>query len=369
MGRGGMKILSRYLAADFTVTFVLSLSIVTFILSIGYVFKIIAVVVQGVPWQPVVLIMLASIPTSLKVSVPMSALFSCLLLFGRLSADGEITAMRACGVKLRDATRTMLLVTGLLVAGSLYVNHFIEPRCHHVRRSTLNDLGALSAMALVEEGKFHSFEGFTLYVGKRRGARLQDVRIYDLRDPEFRREIRAEAGTLIEPDSPSDLLLDLEDVRIDPFSRENPVPGHTGKLRMRLHNVRWHRKYRPDEEDMTFAEVFVQLLNLRMAFPDLSEEDLDTERMALQYELSKRTSLALSPIALILVGMPLGIRSQRKESSVGIALGLAIVFLYYLLIILAESISSRPELHPDLIIWFPTALFLGIGCFMLSRIN
>lgn len=364
-----MKTLQRYLLNDFLTMFAVALLIVTFVLSVGAIFKIVDIIIRGVPWRPVVLILLASIPTSLRVSVPMSALVSCLLLFGRLSADGELVAMRACGVKLRHVSRSLLVVTLLLVAAALYLNHFVEPACHRVRRTTLSDLGTVSAMALLEEGRFHSFEGFTLYIGKRRGRRLEDVRIYDLREPGMKREIRARRGELLDPPSSTDLILDLEEVRIDPFSEESPGPGYTGRLKMAIGNVRGRNKYVPDEEDLGLDELLKRLRNMRESFPVLSEADLHTKRTQLVYEISMRTSLALAPLAFVLVGIPLGIRSHRKESSVGIAISLGVVFLFYLLMILAESVAKRPNWHPEIVIWCPTVLFLAAGLILMRRAN
>ena len=54
-------------------------------------------------------------------------------------------------------------------------------------------------------------------------------------------------------------------------------------------------------------------------------------------EMQKRISFALAPFTLLLVGIPLGIRVQRKETSVGVGHQLLLVMAYYALILLAED--------------------------------
>jgi GNAT superfamily N-acetyltransferase len=47
--------------------------------------------------------------------------------------------------------------------------------------------------------------------------------------------------------------------------------------------------------------------------------------------MQKRISFALAPFTLLLVGIPLGIRVQRKETSVGVVISFFLVMAYYAL--------------------------------------
>ncbi|NIQ74338.1 MAG: LptF/LptG family permease, partial [Gammaproteobacteria bacterium] len=74
--------------------------VVTFVMSIGIVFKVTDLLAQGVAWKPMVRILFFGFPQAFALAIPVSTLTACLLLFGRLSADGEITAMKANGVSV-----------------------------------------------------------------------------------------------------------------------------------------------------------------------------------------------------------------------------------------------------------------------------
>ena len=77
--------------------------------------------------------------------------------------------------------------------------------------------------------------------------------------------------------------------------------------------------------------------------------------------------MALSCFSFALVGIPLGIRAHRKESAIGIGMALVVLFLFYLFIIVADSLLDRPQWRPDLIPWIPVLGSQLIGMVLLYR--
>ncbi len=90
-------------------------------------------------------------------------------------------------------------------------------------------------------------------------------------------------------------------------------------------------------------------------------------RIKLAVEASKRLALALSCFSFALLGIPLGIRAHRKESSIGIGLSLVLLFVYYLFIILADSCWITRSGVPALIPWIPVLGGQLLGGFLLYR--
>ena len=78
-------------------------------------------------------------------------------------------------------------------------------------------------------------------------------------------------------------------------------------------------------------------------------------------EFQKRWVFAFASICFVLVGIPLGIRSQRRESTVGMAIALGVALGYYLVVILMTSMSKNFVLHPELLIWAPVAVCAALS--------
>jgi len=97
-------------------------------------------------------------------------------------------------------------------------------------------------------------------------------------------------------------------------------------------------------------------------------ELLSTKRPDGLMELNKRYSNALATLAFALLAVPLAITAQRKETSVGFAISLAIGLSYYLFFFLADMARSRPKWHPELLVWVPNLIFLIIGAVRFRRL-
>ena len=78
----------------------------------------------------------------------------------------------------------------------------------------------------------------------------------------------------------------------------------------------------------------------------------------LKVELSKRFVFAMASLCFVLVGIPLGIRSQRRESSIGMAYSLAIALGYYLVAMWMLNMQKHYAIHPEVLIWIPVAASL-----------
>jgi lipopolysaccharide export LptBFGC system permease protein LptF len=118
---------------------------------------------------------------------------------------------------------------------------------------------------------------------------------------------------------------------------------------------------------LSLNELGRAIRNVRRTFPDLQENGVPRMRIKLAVEASKRLALALSCFSFALLGIPLGIRAHHKESSIGIGLSLVLLFVYYLFIILADSLLDHPAWRPDLIPWIPVLGGQLLGGFLLYR--
>ena len=115
------RTLDRYLVREIALPFVISLTVLTFILEIPPILlQAEDLIAKGVEWATVARVLLTLLPQALGLTIPMSVLLGILIGFGRLSSDREFVAIQACGVSLIRLARPVLLVAALATAATAY---------------------------------------------------------------------------------------------------------------------------------------------------------------------------------------------------------------------------------------------------------
>jgi len=105
----------------------------------------------------------------------------------------------------------------------------------------------------------------------------------------------------------------------------------------------------------------------RTFMSELNPQDLVVHRMSLMVEANTRMALSLSCFAFVLLGAALGVKIHRKENLIGVAITLGLVFIFYFFIIIADSMVSRPQYQPHLIVWVPFIVSEFLGYFLIRR--
>ena len=370
------RVFSRYLLGDFLKSFLVTLGVLTFVMYVGAVVQAIDYMSRGISGWLILKIFALNIPFTLSFVIPMSVLTTVLLHFGRLSADGEITAMKACGISLWQTAAPIVFCAALLSALCLYINAEWAPRSHFARRAMLRDLGEEDPLALLDEGRFaNDFPGVKVYVGKKADRQLEDIILYQFDDRGARAEVRAKSGTVRFDSATRVMEIGLRQVRLTEYDKDHPDDLTKARtlsaesypvsldLRRMLRKGRIHKK----PSDMTFAELVNSIRNVRQTFPDIQEANVPRLRTKMAVDANKRLALAMSCFSFTLLAIPLGIRSHRKESSIGIALALVLMFAFYLFIIIADALVDKPEWRPDMIPWIPVLGSQLLGCLLLFR--
>ena len=373
-----MRVLQRYIQTDYLVAFLLTLSIFTFVMCIGVVIRAIDIAAKGISAGLILKVFLLNIPYMMTFTIPMSTLTASLLLFGRLSFDGELTAMRASGLSLWQIVAPLVISSVFLTALCVYINAEIAPRCKGEVRKVLSEIGAEDPINLLEAGRFiQDFPNMMIYIDSRDGNEVREIVVYEKDEFGPVRNIRAERGVLQVDREKKALTIELYNVRIDQRDRNSDELGGAKStyinaeyypVSLDLSSFSKQRRSKKPS-DMAFPELFQNIRDVKSAFPDLEPQYLNRQRMFMIVEVNKRLAMSMSCFAFTLIGIPLGMKSRRKESSIGMGISLGLVFFFYLFIIIANSMISSPQLRPDMVVWFPVIICEIVGFALIYRNN
>ena len=350
-----MKIIERYVLQSFLTAFFLAWLVLSFVMTIGLRVKITQLLIEGLPIRAVGLFMLVGFPETLQLTVPLSLLVSSLLVFSRLSADSEIAAMRACGVNLLTIMKWPVVVAALCTALGFYVNNEIVPRGHDVRRDIRSLISVEIGIDMLEPGRFITdFPNMTLWFARKEGNWLSDLLVFDRSQKGLTREIRAEKALV--STNGLDIVLEMYKVRVDPIEADRPGVASADRFKHVIPDALKRRSTKRKEKDMRFLEISREIRELKVNAEGLPLEVRDKMLSIYRTKLQTRFVYAFASVFFVLIGVPLGIRTHRKESTIGMALSLVVALTFYLGVIVANALEALPAFQPHLLVWLPVAI-------------
>ena len=369
-----MRTLERYVFRSFLSSFTLAFLVLSFVLTIGLMVQIVSLILDGVSLSLVGSFAAVSFPETMQWTIPLALLVSGILVFSRLSADSEIAAMRACGVNLLSIMKGPLVFALVCTLLGAWVNNEIVPRGHTVRRNLKTKVSVSTSLDVLEPGVWiDEFPNAKLYFGEKEGNILKDVRAVDFSNPKVRRFITAKEARVTEEGR--DVILDLSRMTVDPVDENTPGMMSVETYRYRIKDALRSSHYTKKIKDLRFHEIRRSIREQEKALDVLRAQNADAgtvkaARKALsrtKVEFSKRFVFACASICFVLVGIPLGIRAQRRESSIGMAIALAVALGYYLLVILLLSLDRTYAIRPDLLIWLPVVASVALGGVLIRK--
>lgn len=366
-----MKIIDRQTILSVLFTMVFGVAVLSPFLIMGNVMRDLLdlMINQDLPLQFVLLFMgLAGIFT-LTFTIPWGLLVAQLLIFGRMSADNEILALKASGVSVLRIALPVFLLAFLLSGFCFWINAEIAPRAKVKMASLLRELALRDPASLFRANDvLDQFPHSRIYVGGREGNKLKDLFIFEIDEAgNFVRSIFAREADLSRDPAGSGLRLQFRSARFQERNRSHPsdvtriLPGMAigeGTYPLSLDRVFAATRRGKRLSDYTLSEL-----------SQFIAEGAGGEVLKARVEYARRYSLALACFTLTLAGVPLGIAAHRKETTIGFGLSLIVAFSYFFYIILAQSLASNPKAFPVLLMWFPNVLFGLLGAVLLVRLS
>ena len=361
----------------------------TFVLLLGNILKdVLGLVVSGqaTPGMMVQAVGLL-IPYVWVYALPLGMLTATLLVFGRFSADQELTAARAGGVSLISLSAPILVLSLLLSGFCAWVNMDLGPKSRMAHKKLFFKLVAsqLSASQIPEGRHITKYPGYIFFVGKNRDGELEDVIVYILgTGTNYPATITAPRGRLDVDSTNSVIHLSLSGARTVSFEGEQSVLSHDESLSKKIELPGLGKVIeKSSTSDMTFSQLRRELRDIEAlsANPSASTNGIVLRQRALSPEqtrqmtsrvrvqMHRQVAFSFACFGFTLIGIPLGIRVQRRETNIGFAVAIVLVLLYYSFILVGISLSKHSEWSPHLLLWVPNLIFQGVGAVLLWRAN
>lgn len=368
------RIFDRYLARQILVGTLVAVIILTLVFGLGNIFKraLPQLVDDSLSIGRFAQFILYILPFAIAYTIPWGFLSAVLLTFGRLSADNELVSMRMSGSSMWRICLPVFLIAALLSGLCFWLNLNVSPRAKWEMKRIVKDVlsddpsivfrekGILDDMVIHVDPGADNWSGENVRMVKVDAwnrpvlwAFAERVRL-ESEDELLRAELLDEVETeWRSSDLPETSREAMAGYPFDPTKAERFFAANF-PLEIELPGSE------PKTDEMTFGEITAALRD-----PALPREDAAEYRT----EMTKRYSVSLACLAFCFIGIPLGVTTHRRETSIGFALSLAVAVIYFLFIFLGETFGKEETLLPHLLMWMPAALFIGLGGFLFHRLN
>ncbi len=321
-------------------------------------------------------------PFAISFALPMGILTGVLLTLGRLSADSEVTAMRASGISVSRIARPVFVLGALCAAAALYVNFESMPWARvQYHRELANAVRANPLKIIVPKTFIRDFSRRVLYVGEKDGTVLRDIWLWELDEQSrVRRQLRADSGRVIYDEATNSLIPTLVGVKIEERDPDAPedftkspkvaLIGESKEIRISLDTYFGRNLQKMKDDWLTYDQLRAKEAKLATESPppDKAKEHA-RDRMKLALVVQEKFNLSLAVFSFAIIGVPLGIKVSRRETSANLGLALLLVLSFYLSTVVVKSLDQHPEYRPDLLIWLPNLVFLSLGIWLFTRIE
>jgi len=366
-----MRISDRYIGRQVLSGTLFALVLLTLLLVIGNLFKEIRPILVefGAPVSVLGDFILNVLPISLIFTIPWAFLSAVLLVFGRLSSENELTAFRTAGLSLTRLGAPVILLGALLSGLCLWLNLNVAP---HAKKK-VDNVEIIAARAIIRDpasllraaSRQNYFTNVQFYSESDDGDTFNNFHIFvtDPKDPGLLDAYLhgARARTMIDHEAKQ------VSVRLDD-AYAGTGPNDSGLVE----DLKWiafdysdepRRKQKPSA--MTNAEIDEFLANWPTPPADATPEDLARIRGYMgnyRAEKFRRYASSMACLAFALIGVPLGIKTRRRDTSSGLLLSLAIGAAYFV----GGSMlgGGNGEMW---MVWLPNIVCLSLGILLFRR--
>ncbi len=196
-----MKILDRYILSRFLYNFISSFIILMFI----FVFQAIWLFIDDLAGKGLDIVIIGKflfylMPELIEKVLPLTVLLSSILTFGAFAENYEFAAMKASGISLQKAMRSLIVFIVFLGGVTFFFANNVIPASQLKFYNLRKNIAQVKPAAVIAEGVFSDFEGLNIKVDRKFGENdrfLENIIIHRKKDKVNTTVIKAKHGELI----------------------------------------------------------------------------------------------------------------------------------------------------------------------------
>lgn len=356
---------SRYIIREVIPPFLLSLFVFTFLLLLPPIRdRAEELIGIGIAPGEIVRMLALLVPQSLGLTIPMAFLLGVLMALGRLSSDRETVAMQACGISFGRILAPLLLLATIVAGINCWIMVDLIPRSNLAFRELVFQVVANRAEGEVKPRIFHAddFPNLVLYVQEvlQTGGGWSNVFLADVEDPNRPVIYVAERGQV---------MVDQErrtvDVALTRGTRHHVDPARPEDYERHA----FEDLLIQVDASATFPAGGLQEGYAEMTIPQLRERASEMQADGLSPHwpimyLHQKFSIPVACFVFVLLGAAFGISNRKDGRLASFALGIGVIFAYYVVMYTGEAMAMGQRVSPHLARWLPN-IFLGVAGILL----
>ena len=365
--RLGMSVMNLYIIKELVLPFLFGMGIFTSLgLSIGAVFELIRKVTDsGLDWGVAAKVLVLKMPEFIVFAFPMSILLATLMTYSRLSSDSELIALRSVGVNVYRLIMPAVAFSLCIVALTLWFNNFVAPAASYQAAVTLkaalgdtrpdfetqNILFPEYADIKTKNGEDREVLTRLFYAEEFNGEQMKNLTVLD-------RSRRSVSQIVVARSAEWNVLENIWDFYDGTIYLIGVDGSYSNIVRFQ------HQQLALPQTalDITKQSKKTNEMNIVEArnYLEIIKHSADQSRVRKwQVRIQEKIALPFACLVFALIGAVLGIQPQGsgKATSFGVCIGL--IFGYYLLSFISQSLGISGVVPPWLAAWLPN--FLGLG--------
>jgi lipopolysaccharide export system permease protein len=373
--RIGLSVMNLYIIKELVLPFLFGMGIFTSLgLSIGAVFELIRQVTDsGLAWGIAAKILVLKMPEFIVFAFPMSILLATLMTYSRLSSDSELIALRSIGVNIYRLIMPAIAFSLCIVALTFWFNNFVAPAASYQATVTLKEaLGDTRPNFATQNILFPEYEDVKtedgnskevlsrlFYAEEFNGEQMQNLTVLD-------RSRRSISQIVVARSAEWNVLENIWDF----YDGTIYLIGIDGSYNNIVRFQHQQLSLPQTALDLTKQDRKTNEMNIIEArkYLEIIKHSADLPRVRKwQVRIQEKIALPFACLVFAVIGAVLGVQPQDsgKATSFGICIGL--IFGYYLLSFISQSLGISGIVPPWLAAWLPNFLGLGAAAGLLAK--